>query len=59
MLADVAQEIEEADRPQPVDVVDHPRGVGAGVEVEKPLELRANALRVGFDLFEGQQMPLG
>ena len=59
VLADIAQKIEEADRPQPVDVVAHQRGVGRpGGEVEKPLELPANPLRVVLDLLEGQQRSL-
>ena len=46
VLADVAQEVEEADRPQPVDVVatSARRSTTPG-EVEKALELAADALR--------------
>ena len=58
VLADVAEEIEEADRAQPVDVVGHARGVARRLEVEKAFELRADALRVGFDLLERQQVAL-
>ena len=32
--------------------------IGGGAEVEEPLELRANALRVGVDLLERQQRSL-
>ncbi len=59
VLADVAKEIEEADRPQPVDVVDHSCGVGSGAEIEKAFELPPDALRIGLDLLERQQISLG
>ena len=43
---------------EPVGVVDDPRGVGRRVEVEKPLELRADAGDVRVDLLARQQHAL-
>ena len=51
VLAGVAQEIDQAEVPEPVGVVAQPGGVGA-LEGEKPRELPPIAWRVAVDLVE-------
>ena len=59
MLADVAQEIHQPLRHQPLRVVDEQRRRGPGVEVEEPRHLVAHALDVLGDLLRREQRALG
>src|SRR5690606_35853795 len=59
VLADVAQEIDEREPTQPVEIIAHARGVRLRLEVQKVLELRAYALGVLGDLLLGEELPLG
>ena len=56
VLADIAQELHEAEVAQPVGVVQQKGAVRA--EVEEPLELTPNCLGVGRDLLLGEQRSL-
>jgi hypothetical protein len=57
VLADVAQEIHDRHRAEPVVVVDHLRGVRA-VEVQKTAQLRREAGEVALQRLVGQQRAL-
>src|SRR5205814_1929371 len=57
MLADVAEKRDQLQRTEPVGVVDDARRVARRVEIEEPLELRADAFQVGVNLFDGEQRP--
>lgn len=56
VLADVAEEVEEADGAEPVGVVDEASGVGGGVEVEEACELGSDGGDVGGDLVFGEEL---
>ena len=58
VLAGLAQEVEQTDRPQPVDVVDDARGVPSAFKVEKVLKLWANARHMHVDLLRREQIAL-
>jgi hypothetical protein len=57
MLADVAHEVDGAQRCKPVDVIAHQRRLRA-VKVEEPFELRADPARVALDLVRREQLTL-
>ena len=59
VLSDVAQEIEVAHAGRPRGVVHHPRGIGLGVEVEDPGELRLDAGEVPVELLAREEVALG
>ena len=58
MLADVAEEIEEAETAHPVVVVRQDRGDVTAVEVEEPLQLPGHALDVALEDLDREQLPL-
>ena len=58
MLARVAQELDQGQLAQPVEVVDHHRGVAAGREVEESLELAADTRDVDRQRLAVEQVPL-
>src|SRR5262245_54636385 len=59
MLSDVSQEIEVTDRGCPIGVVDEPGGIGFGVKVEPPGELRLDARNVRAQQFAREQLAFG
>jgi len=59
MLADVAQEVDDRHRSEPLAVVDHERLRRSRREVEEALELTAQRSRVGLDRGLVEQPPLG
>ena len=58
MLADVAQEIEEADGRRPARVIQQAGGIGGGVEIEQAAELFLDLGDVGVEHFLGEQLAL-
>ena len=58
MLAGVAQEVDQRQRSEPVEVVDHDRA-RVGREVEEPLELDPDGRDVGFERGDVEQVALG
>ena len=58
VLADVAEELEDAHRLGPGAVVDQPGLRGPGLEVEEPLELGRDRGEVGGELLELEEGPL-
>ena len=56
MLARVAQELDQRQLPEPVEVVDHDRA-RIGREVEEPFELDADGRDVGFEGGDIEEVP--
>jgi len=59
MFSDVAKEIEEAERGDPVGIVNEAGGIGGRIEVEKTGELGLDAGDVVRELFSREQVAFG